>query len=153
MKTKITLILTIVCLIIVFFFGFFVGKGEKEVIEKVVTKTDTVIIHQPPKIIYKKAVVTKIVKDTVFVTNDSTYEIKGDDSLQVATADTSFNEGKLKVSYYFPPVNHFLFDWKPYPHKVITVTKEIRITPKYRWYQRKEVWFIGGLILGVYLGR
>jgi len=147
MGNRVVSIITVVCLVIVFLFGFFVGKGKKEVIEKTVVQTDTVYIKQPPKIVYKTAVISKVdtlIKiDTVMVR----------DTVRIAYADTSFKEGDLKVWYYFPPVNRFKFLWQAYPQKVITITKMKTIQIKPRWYENKYLWGLAGLCLGIAITR
>lgn len=141
MGTKAYWIILVIALMLAFILGYQFHKPQ--VVEKTKVKVDTVYIKQPPQIIYKTAVITKL--DTV-IKRDTTV-IR--DTIRVAYADTTFKEGELRTWYYFPPVNKFKFDWRPYPQPVITrvETKTIVIRPK--WYENKYLWGIAGLCIGI----
>jgi len=133
----------LVIIIIVFIAGFYIGgKGEDHVITQV--QVDTLYIQTPPQVITKTAIVERIRRDTLIITERDTIILK--EGSEVAKTDTTFKEGALEVEYYFPPANVFRLDWNPYPQKVITVTNTVTIVPK--WYNNQYLWGISGLVLG-----
>lgn len=163
---KVALIVTI-CLIV---FGLGYIYAAKTIEPDIITKTETLrdttylevdstqIIQQAQlgyvKYNYEelKKEFGSIYNDTniVIISRDSTiYNYR--DSVLVAKADTSFKEGELRAEYYFPPINYFKFYWGPYPQPIITVTNNIVIKPK--WYQRKELWGLTGILIGVTISK
>lgn len=143
MGNRIFISLIFLFIIIVWLLGYFTGKKHSKIIEKTVTRYDTVYVKSKPEIIYKEAILTKI--DTVIKRDTVTIR----DTIKVAYADTTFKEGELKAWYYFPPVNTFKFDWRPYPQPIITkeIIRTIEIKPA--WYENKYLWGIAGLCLGI----
>ena len=138
-----TTLIYLIILILIFIAGYFIGgRGEDNVITQV--QIDTLYIHSPPQVITKTAIVEKIRRDTLIITERDTIILK--EGSEVAKTDTTFKEGALKVEYYFPPANVFRLDWQPYPQKVVTVTNNVTIEPK--WYNNQYLWGVTGLLLG-----
>ena len=124
------IISAVVLVIVLFASGLIVGRKTKspDIIERV--DIDTLYIPAQAKIIYKRATLTKVERDTTVITLHDTIRIK--ESVKVAEADTTFEEGYLRVRYIFPPVNIFRFYWKPNPKEIIRITETVTVKPK--WY-------------------
>jgi len=129
--------------------GFLLFSKKPQIETK--TVYDTVYVKQKPQIIYKTAIVEKVVIDTLIQGLASKDTIILKDTISVASDSVNFPQGKLATKYYFPPVNIFRYDWRPFPEKTIIKKETIVIKPK--WYERKELWGISGLIIGVFLNR
>ncbi len=101
--------------------GLFVGKSLNKT--EIVNTIDTLYIQSAPKVIWKTAYITTLLHDTTIINGVDTIFIK--DSTMIAKMDTSFDEGKLGILYYYIPANLFRLDWKPNPKEVITITNNI----------------------------
>jgi hypothetical protein len=114
-------ILFFILIISIFIGGLFVGKSlnKTEIVESI----DTLFIPSEPKIIWKTAYITTLLHDTTIINGLDTIFIK--DSTIIAKMDTSFDEGKLGILYYYMPANLFRLDWKPNPKEIITITNNI----------------------------
>jgi hypothetical protein len=104
---------------------------------EILSQVDTVYIEKEPikiiKYVEKLRIDTVYAQDTLYIT-------------EVASIDTTFNEGELSVDYYVIP-QLFNIEWNPYPQGIITKTEYIYCNPK--WYEKPIInMAIGALFTG-----
>jgi hypothetical protein len=140
-------LLGIILSILIFIGGYFVGINTYEPPAPVViTETDTLYVPSEPVVIWKTATITKTIHDTTIITDNDTIYIES--GITVARTDTIFNEGRLGIQYFYPPVGRFNLDWRPFPQKIIIQTVVEYKDREERWWERKEYWLVGGVIIG-----
>lgn len=134
------LVLGIMAIIAAFILGkVFAPDNTVTITETVeVVSIDTLFIDKEPVIITE----TVTLVDTLIITETDTI------ITEVATIDTVFQEGKLRVDYFLTP-KVFKLDWRPYPQEVIyqEVLKTEYIVEERAWWDTPPV-LIGTGMLG-----
>uniref|UniRef100_A0A6M3XK29 Uncharacterized protein n=1 Tax=viral metagenome TaxID=1070528 RepID=A0A6M3XK29_9ZZZZ len=144
-------IMTIVLCLVVFGLGYFyaVKTVQSDVIENMTILYDTLYVETKPLTLWKTAYINVVQNDTTIITNIDTIFIEKD--LKIASDTVEFKEGWLGVEYYYIPINKFCYDWKPIDIPVIYTTTTITVVKKPKWYLKKEVWLLGGIVSGILL--
>ena len=147
MKLQAKLIICALLLIM----GGIVGWNMKkpEYVTTIKTKIDTLYIESKPLTLWKTAYINVVQNDTTIITSIDTIFIEKD--LKIASDTVEFKEGWLGVEYYYIPINKFRYDWRPIDIPIIYTTTTITVVKKPKWYLKKEVWLLGGIVSGILL--
>jgi hypothetical protein len=138
-------IAVLLIVVMVFAGGFFTAKSLIE--PEIINSIDTLLLEAKPQVVWQTAYLTNVVHDTIIVVNNDTVFIES--GTANASGDTTFEEGRLKTQYFFPPVNKFKYDWDPNPPKVIIKTEYV--TKPIPWYWHPAIYGVGGLVVGAWV--
>ena len=140
----------IICALLLIMGGI-VGWNMKkpEYVTTTLTKIDTLYVASKPLTLWKTAYINVVQNDTTIITNIDTIFIEKD--LKIASDTVEFKEGWLGVEYYYIPINKFRYDWRPTSVPIIYTTTTITVVKKPKWYLKKEVWLLGGIVSGILL--